>query len=247
MQGGTKLSKYCPLGKHFESLTGNSITLTFQQIEDILGFKLPPYAYTASAWRNANIKKRPQAQQWLGAGWKREELDLDRKQVSFCRVEGQAPKILWVQTELDELEQADEKQREIEQDALLSATEKKTLINARIGQGQFRQSVSRTEQRCRLTGVSDLDFLIASHIKPWKDCNNQERLDGGNGLMLAPHVDRLFDRGWISFKDNGCLLVALAAVDVLKAWHIDPDMNVGMFSSTQSAYLAYHRLHIFKS
>jgi hypothetical protein len=240
------LSKYRPLGIYFEGLADDVVTLTFQQMEDILGFELPPYAHTASAWLNADIRKRPQAQQWIRAGWERGKLDLERKEVSFFRVKTQAPKISLAQTELDELEQADEQQLKIEQDAGLSSTEKKTLINARIGQGQFRQSVSRSEQRCRLTGVSDLEFLIASHIKPWKDCDNRERLDGDNGLMLAPHVDRLFDRGWISFEDNGDILVTDSAKAVISVWGLSGINNAGKFTKDQQVFLRYHRTHVFK-
>ncbi|MGQ7096730.1 HNH endonuclease, partial [Escherichia coli] len=28
--------------------------------------------------------------------------------------------------------------------------------------------------------------LVASHIKPWKDCNDKERIDFYNGLLLCP-------------------------------------------------------------
>lgn len=245
-QGSGNVSKYQRLGDHFKNLKVDYVTLTFREIERILDFELPPYVHTASAWRNADIKKRPQAQQWLQAGWRREKLDLERKEVSFRRVETEATIAFLAQTELDELEQADEQQRQIEQDAGLSATEKKTLINARIGQGQFRKSVSRNEQRCRLTGVSDLEFLIASHIKPWKDCDNRERLDGDNGLMLAPHVDRLFDRGWISFKDNGDILVADGAEAVISDWGLSDITEVGEFNEKQQVFLRYHRAYVFR-
>jgi hypothetical protein len=60
-------------------------------------------------------------------------------------------------------------------------------------------------------------LLIASHIKPWRSCETAtERLDGANGLMLTPDVDRLFDRGMISFSDDGAVLVspALPAEDL---------------------------------
>ena len=246
MYGGLKLSKYEPLGRYLKGLKKNAVTLSFRQIEDILGFKLPPYAHTNTAWINSDIKKRPQAQQWIRAGWERGKLDLERKEVSFIRAQAQIPKASLAQAELDEQEQADEQQRNIEQDVDLTATEKKTLINARIGQGQFRQSASRIEPSCRLTGISDLNFLIASHIKPWKDCNNQERLDGENGLMLAPHIDRLFDRGWISFSNNGDLHTAPGVEKIMTAWCIDSIKNVGQFSAEQCRYLEHHRNNVFK-
>lgn len=149
---------------------------------------------------------------------------------------------------LEEL--ADQVEADVVQQAILAAdvpeTEKEQLIRSRRGQGLFRQRVLVIEPRCRLTGVDDHSFLIASHIKPWKDCDNAERLDGDNGLMLAPHVDRLFDRGWISFEDDGELLVSPQAMPILAAWKISPISNVGAFTKGQKTYLAFHRNAVFK-
>ena len=79
---------------------------------------------------------------------------------------------------------------------LLSATEKVQVIKARRGQGIFRTNVQQYENACRVTGIESGFLLIASHIKPWRSCvSSTERLDGNNGLLLTPHVDRLFDRG----------------------------------------------------
>ena len=49
-----------------------------------------------------------------------------------------------------------------------------------------------------MTVLERQQFLVASHIKPWRNCDNSERLSGANGLLLSPHVDKLFDRHWIS-------------------------------------------------
>jgi hypothetical protein len=88
------------------------------------------------------------------------------------------------------------------------ATEKEQLVKARRGQGIFKANVRLNETRYRVTGVSHVRHLIASHIKPWRECTDHEKLDGCNGLLLAPHVDHLFDRGYISFEDDGRLLVS---------------------------------------
>lgn len=128
----------------------------------------------------------------------------------------------------------------------IDQTEKDQLVKARRGQGRFRLNVESIESRCRVTHVSDRRFLIASHIKPWAQSTNEERLDGSNGLLLAPHVDRLFDRGWISFTDEGDLLVAGPDVsDLMRAWQLDPYQNVGNFSPAQRAYLTQHRDRVF--
>ena len=116
---------------------------------------------------------------------------------------------------------------------------------ARIGQGAFRAVVLAREQACRMTGVSMPRCLVASHIKPWAVCVGGEHLDGANGLMLAPHIDFLFDTGLISFTDDGHLLLA-PALDraILHAWHIAVDQNVGTFAPDQAHYLAYHRTYV---
>ncbi len=142
---------------------------------------------------------------------------------------------------------ADEAEREIKLSQDVPPTDREQLVRSRIGQGAFRLHVLELEKACRLTGVSDRRFLIASHIKPWKDCSNAERLDGNNGLMLAPHVDKLFDRGWISFQDNGQLLISDAAESVVSAWGLSSEANVGEFTPKQRQYLEYHRLEVFRS
>ncbi|WP_200638904.1 HNH endonuclease [Stutzerimonas xanthomarina] len=149
--------------------------------------------------------------------------------------------------ELEDQLKADELEQVIQGDVTLSPTEREQLIRSRVGQGAFRVNVMEVEKACRLTGIADGRFLIASHIKPWRESKNEERLDGYNGLMLAPHVDKLFDRGWISFADNGDLLIASETpVSLLSSWGIEAGQNVGAFSAKQQAYLLYHREFVFR-
>jgi len=130
----------------------------------------------------------------------------------------------------------------------IESTEKEQLIKARKGQGKFRQNVKTVEQRCRVTGVALKHLLIASHIKPWKVSNNIERLDGNNGLLLSPHIDKLFDQGWISFQDNGDLSFATAEIaNILKVWGVKLPLYVGFFSESQKFYLKYHRNSVFNA
>ena len=80
---------------------------------------------------------------------------------------------------------------------------------AKTGKLVLRERVSAVEPRCRLTGVTNPLLLIASHIKPWRLCQTaRERLDGMNGLMLTPDADRLFDRGFVTFNDDGRALAS---------------------------------------
>jgi hypothetical protein len=140
----------------------------------------------------------------------------------------------------------DEEKNRIEEGGI-AETEKEQLIKARRGQGLFRIRLERIEKACRLTGVKDKRLLIASHIKPWRKSTNAEKLDGNNGLLLSPHVDRLFDRGWISFLDNGEVLCANTSISmIMEIWGLDSIKNVGEFNEKQRMYLAFHRENIYK-
>jgi putative restriction endonuclease len=129
----------------------------------------------------------------------------------------------------------------------IGPTVKRQLVNSRRGQGIFKSNVRLNERCCRLTGEADPRLLVASHIKPWKDSSDQEKLDGCNGLLLSPHVDSLFDKGLISFQDDGSVLVS-SKLDskTLERWGLKHVTNVGAFSTSQAVYLAYHREHVFK-
>jgi len=129
----------------------------------------------------------------------------------------------------------------------IGPTEKQTLVNARRGQGLFRERVIQLEGKCRVTGVDLVDHLRASHIKPWKMSSDQEKLDGNNGLLLAPHIDHLFDQGFISFSDFGDLIVSKQCpVTLIKAWGIDESANMGPFRLAQCSYLAHHRAMVVR-
>jgi putative restriction endonuclease len=131
---------------------------------------------------------------------------------------------------------------------LLRETEKQAIVLARRGQGLFRQRVASVERACRVTRVSQPEYLRASHSKPWRDSNNEERLDGENGLLLTPDVDSLFDRGFLSFEDNGDVLVSpVANRPAMAKMGLSADLlgNVGAFSEGQKKFLQFHREKIF--
>lgn len=136
-------------------------------------------------------------------------------------------------------------QKLIIEDPGLDSTTKQQLVLARQGQGVFRTRVLELENACRLTKVENPRLLIASHIKPWRVCSSAaERLDGANGLLLAPHVDRLFDRGFISFADDGKVLLSsrLDLLDLKRlGLHEACEKGCPPFHERQIAYLAFHR------
>lgn len=118
----------------------------------------------------------------------------------------------------------------------------------RTKQRLFRQRLIGVEKGCRLTGIEDLRFLRASHIKPWADSTHGERVDGENGLLLAPHADLLFDRGWISFSSNGSLLLSKdlpTDVQGRLGLGLGPAVRCGVFSKKQLGFLEFHRDIVF--
>jgi putative restriction endonuclease len=126
--------------------------------------------------------------------------------------------------------------------------EKVQLTKARRGQGIFRTNVRLIEHRCRLTGVDNIKHLRASHIKPWKASSDSEKIDGHNGLLLSPHIDHLFDRGFITFRNSGDLLISKELSSaVLDKWSLNSIENVGEFNSKQSKYLDFHREVVFRA
>jgi len=100
-------------------------------------------------------------------------------------------------------------EREIRDEMQEMETESTVMTKARIGQGRFRADLLNLWQgRCALTDVAAPELLRASHIKSWKDSSNRERLDAFNGLLLAVHLDALFDRALITFQDSGEMLIS---------------------------------------
>ena len=142
--------------------------------------------------------------------------------------------------------------REMDEDPAareVSETTKQALINARIGQGDYRQRMLRLwDGRCALTGCAIERVLVASHAKPWLDSSNEERLDEYNGLLLAASIGRLFDAGLVAFSDEGKLLAdeQLGPAD-LTLLGISKASRLRFVRSQHRPYLRAHRiLHGFE-
>jgi len=122
-------------------------------------------------------------------------------------------------------------------------TDKIALIKTRIGQGEFRSGLLNYWRGCAVTGYKTPKLLIASHIKPWRDANDQERLDTYNGLLLTPNLDKAFDAGFISFDSKGSILISKLIENPFKIG-IKIDMKAN-FKINHQKYLDYHRNSIF--
>ncbi len=127
-------------------------------------------------------------------------------------------------------------------DDSIQSTEKETIIRARIGQGKFREKLIQYWQGCAITGCDFMDILVASHIKPWCVADNTERLDCFNGLLLLPNIDKLFDKGYISFDSNGKILFSTCfSKDDRKALGLDNSIHLLKLTEKHDAFLSYHR------
>lgn len=127
---------------------------------------------------------------------------------------------------------------------LPKTTEAERLVVQRVGQELFRSALLDYWQgRCCITGLAVPSLLRASHIKPWAKCaSDNERLDVFNGLLLAPHLDALFDGGWISFSDQGGMLVSKQLSAAARAQlGIDTSWSIDGLKSAHMGYLAHHR------
>ena len=96
----------------------------------------------------------------------------------------------------------------IKKDSTISETQKELLTFARIGQGKYRKDLIELWGKCSVSECNMTDLLIASHIKPWSESSNEEKLDPYNGLLLLPNYDKLFDKHLISFDDDGKIIIS---------------------------------------
>ena len=128
-------------------------------------------------------------------------------------------------------------------------TERDTLIKARLGQGVYRENLlKKWRGRCSVTGFNNTELLRASHVKAWKFSSNNERIDPENGLLLIPNLDLAFDKGLITFDDNGVIQFsddlparqrsAFGLVETMRIFEISPKLK---------KYLTYHRMAQFRS
>ncbi|MGB3975087.1 MAG: HNH endonuclease [bacterium] len=129
----------------------------------------------------------------------------------------------------------------------LPSTEREAVIKARVGQGRFRNSLIEYWSSCAVTGCAETALLRASHIKPWAAGTLEERLSLYNGLLLSPMLDACFDSGYISFADNGDIMISnkLSANDV-ECLGLHSNMKLRRIEDDHKQYLKYHRENIFK-
>jgi len=132
--------------------------------------------------------------------------------------------------------------REVETIQSIQETEREALTKARVGQGRFRVDVVALWGCCAVTGCALSQLLVASHIVPWKNATNAERLDPFNGLLLTPNLDRLFDQFLIAFNDDGSILFSnTLTADVRAALGVNGQCKLRFVWPAMVPYMQRHR------
>lgn len=129
----------------------------------------------------------------------------------------------------------------------ITGAEREILTKQRINQSKFRQSLlKKYNGKCALCGVLFGAVLVASHIKPWSESDPSEKVDSENGLLLCPHHDKLFDAGYISFDDEGKILISsqLDMANRIKL-NVVSDMHIRI-TNRMIEFIKYHRKNRFK-
>lgn len=131
----------------------------------------------------------------------------------------------------------------------LHETERAAIIKARVGQGPFRDALIARWKGCSVTGLSKPEFCIASHIKPWRDCESAaERVSAANGLLLIPNLDALFDSGYISFDERFRIMISPQLKDgFLVMLNVNRHMRLRSAAAEDNqTFLDWHRARVFK-
>ena len=130
-------------------------------------------------------------------------------------------------------------------DQATTTTEKLELVKARIGQGRFREQLVSHWRCCAVTGYKDVQLLIASHIRPWSASDNHQRLDPFNGLLLLPNLDRVFDKGLVTFDAEGFLQMSPLLSSPLQLG-IAPGMRI-LLQPSHQVYMEFHRAVVYRA
>lgn len=145
----------------------------------------------------------------------------------------------------------DSVEENINEDELIgdvTATEKEVIVKSRIGQGAYRSKLIRKyNSQCIVTGINHPKLLVASHIKPWSACSNEERIDVSNGLLLSSNMDKLFDCGLITFDNGGKMKVSkFVGTNNEQILNVYNGLEVDLKATSELLkYLEYHRDILF--
>lgn len=127
-------------------------------------------------------------------------------------------------------------------------TDAKIQTKMRLGHQTYKDKLLQLwNKECVICKINIPELLRASHAKPWRDSNSQERLDPYNGLLLCAHHDALFDKGFISFNEYGELLLSNELlVSYPYIYAINPETKIQVYEENLK-YLLWHQSYVFKN
>ena len=141
-------------------------------------------------------------------------------------------------------------EKEIKKKHGINSLTTKRLIEARIGQGYFRKKLFERTKCCMITGIKNYRYLEAAHIKPWSRSNDHEKLDKKNGIFLTPNCHKLFDRGMITFSNEGKLMKSTKIEDNIINILLTEDKKVDrstLLDEKTEKYIEWHRENIYEN
>lgn len=125
------------------------------------------------------------------------------------------------------------------------------IAKRRVGQGPFRNLLEAIfGSVCCVSGLRNRRLLIASHIMRWSKASPVEKTDHNNGLLLSVSWDAVFDKGFVSFDDNGTLMCS-EMLDAESAGLLgistEAKLPPEMLTEGRKKYLSWHREHVFEN
>lgn len=155
--------------------------------------------------------------------------------------------IIHMPEELEEYINRIEEESEMEEGLEgLHGEEREAVLKVRVNQGRFRNGLLRKYCHCCLCAVSSQTLLTASHIKPWTESEPEEKTDINNGLLLCPNHDRLFDKGFITFDNDGSIIISEELSENDRMFlNVSDSMTIEM-NGRMASFMEYHREHVFR-
>ena len=126
-------------------------------------------------------------------------------------------------------------------------TDKDIISKIRIGQGRFRKILLKTFKKFPITEIDEKEILVASHIKPWEFSNDEERLNVNNGFILSATIDKLFDKGFITFTEDKKLLIStkLSKENIKRIGISENQIYDNLPVKNREKFLNFHYQNIF--
>lgn len=140
---------------------------------------------------------------------------------------------------------------DVQHSYFIGPTERKNIQTIRTKQADYRRNVINLwHGQCAVTGVDETSWLVASHIKPWRESTDAERVDPRNSLLLSPNYDKLFDRGVISFNASSGKIILPEKMSAsfwrnLDRLGITDEKELSFIPEGTEKYLDYHQKMVF--